>query len=91
MARLRTRKRTRGARSPDIDPYSRETRETNRERPRRMFKYLGNKDQFSKSETGLPLKSGVAARGGRKAGEMGNHPEKREKSSESSHSCSIEP
>ena len=90
MARLRTRKRTRGARSPDIDPYSRETRETNRERPRRMLKYLGNKDQFSKSVAGPPLKSGVAARGGRKAGKMGNHPEERKKSSEPSHSCSIE-
>ena len=37
---LRIRKRTRGARSPDIDPYSKETRETKRERPRRMLRYL---------------------------------------------------
>ena len=41
----RIRKRTRGARSPDIDPYSKETRETKRERPRRMLRYLGNKGE----------------------------------------------
>ena len=45
VAMLRMRKRTRGARSPDIDPYSSETKETNRERPRRMLRYLGNKGQ----------------------------------------------
>ena len=33
-------KRTRGPRSPDIEPYSRETRETRRERPKRIFRYL---------------------------------------------------
>ena len=42
----RIRKRTRGARSPDIDPYSKETRETKRERPRRMLRYLGNKGEL---------------------------------------------
>ena len=43
---LRIRKRTRGARSPDIDPYSKETRETRRERPRRMLRYLEDKGEL---------------------------------------------
>ena len=58
---LRIRKRTRGARSPDIDPYSKETRETKRERPRRMLRYLemisrsANLHAMVQSEGGLPL------------------------------------
>ena len=37
---LRMRKRARGALSPDIDPYSRETRETSIDKPIRMSRYL---------------------------------------------------
>ena len=34
------RKRARGALSPDIDPYSRETKETSIDKPIRMSRYL---------------------------------------------------
>ena len=34
------RKSARGPRSPDIDPYSKETRETSKERPMQMSMYL---------------------------------------------------
>ena len=37
---LRMRKRARGALSPDIEPYSRETKETSIDKPIRMSRYL---------------------------------------------------
>ena len=37
---LRMRKRARGALSPDIDPYSRETKEISIDKPIRMSRYL---------------------------------------------------
>ena len=37
---LSMRKSARGPRSPDIDPYSKETRETSKERPMQMSMYL---------------------------------------------------
>ena len=50
---LRMRKRARGALSPDIDPYSRETKETSIDKPIRMSRYLRWKmypDEMSEHE-----------------------------------------
>ena len=42
---LRIKKRASGAFSPDIDPYSRETKETSIDKPIRMSRYLEQESQ----------------------------------------------
>ena len=42
---LRIKKRASGAFSPDIDPYSRETKETSIDKPIRMSRYLERKSE----------------------------------------------